>query len=306
MTLEASYQTIREGLAEHTPPDQLAGLDALISQLMAPTKTYSSMAQLLDEHAEFMGRRHKTEGSISARRRRVQKLIDWSAPRSIMDLKRDDIELYLSSGTVGRVTLITKRNYLSQIHSFYEWAVIERYTRVDPTLGIELDKPRTGTVRAISTENLTEAIEKAPPRVRAMLLLAYEGLKPDEIALLRRSDVDSSNGQLHVPGRRDRIIALRKSVEEDLPDRPDYLFALRNGSRPNAWNITHQGNRYLHSMGIRETLTNIRHRRGFDDYLKRRDLQLTQQRMGHASAASTAAYAVADSKKAAGVKAEAS
>jgi integrase len=200
----------------------------------------------------------------------------------------------------------TKRGYLSHLHNFFEWTVIEGYTRTDPTLGIELDKPRLGNVHAISTENLTKAIEKAEPRIRAMLLLAYEGLRPGEIALLRDTDIDSTTGQLHVPGRRDRIVALRQSVAEDLPNRQGYLFTLRNGSPSRPHNITHDGGRYLHRMGIRETLTSIRHRRGFDDYLKRRDLQLTQQRMGHASAASTAPYAAADAKKAAGVRAEAS
>jgi len=306
MTHEERYHSIRQELTEHAAPGVLAKLDSLIAELMVPARPFSSVGELLDKHEEYMGRRHKTPGSISARRRRVQELIDWSDPKPIVDLRREDIERYLFSGKVGKVRLATKRNYLSQIHSFFEWAVVEKYTRVDPTLGIELDKPHKASIRAISAEDLAKAIQKASPRIRAILLLAYEGLTPGEIALLKGSDVDHAKGQLHVPGRKDRIIPLRESVAQDLPNRQGYLFTLKNGNRPRAHNIAHEGNRYLHGIDIRETLTGIRHRSGFDDHLKRRDLQLTQQRMGHASAASTAAYATADAKKVAGVEAEAS
>jgi integrase/recombinase XerC len=303
MTVDESYLSLRTSLAGHTPPDELAQFDDLISKLMAPTKPYSSITHLLHEHGEYMRRRRKTEGSIYSRSHRLQALIDWASPRSILELRREDIEQYLVS---CRVALGTKRGYLSHIHSFFEWAVIEGYTQRDPTLAIELDKPRLLSFRPISTEDFNQAIENAEQRVRAILLLAYEGLKPSEIALLRGSDVDTAKRQLHVPGRNDRIIPLRESVAHDLPDRKGYLFSLRNGRRASAHNISHEGNRFLHGIDVRETLTSIRHRRGFDDYLARRDLQLTQQLMGHASAASTAGYATADAKKVAGIQAEAS
>lgn len=303
MTVDESYQSLRALLAAHTPPDELAQFDDLISKLPTPTKPYSSIGQLLTEHGEYMSRRRKTEGSIYSRRHRLQALIDWASPLSILDLNREDVERYLAD---CHVALGTKRGYLSHIHSFFEWAVIEGYTQRDPTLAIELDKPRLLSFRPISTEDFNQAIENAEQRVRAILLLAYEGLKPSEIALLRSSDVDMAKKQLHVPGRKDRIIPLRESVAHDLPDAQGYLFSLMDGRRPSGHNISHEGNRFLHGIGVRETLTSIRHRRGFDDYLARRDLQLTQQLMGHASAASTAGYATSDAKKVAGLEAEAS
>jgi hypothetical protein len=39
----------------------------------------------------------------------------------------------------------------------------------------------------------SKIVGNAEQRVRAILLLAYEGLKPSEIALLRGSDVDAAD-----------------------------------------------------------------------------------------------------------------
>jgi len=81
MTPEERYHSIRQELAEHAAPGVLAKLDSLIAELMVPARPFSSVGELLDKHEEYMGRRHKTPGSISARRRRVQELIDWSDPK---------------------------------------------------------------------------------------------------------------------------------------------------------------------------------------------------------------------------------
>ena len=63
--------------------------------------------------------------------------------------------------------------------------------------------------------------------------------------------------------------------------------------------VSHHANRYLHDLGIADTLHSLRHFFGTEVYRESQDLRVTQELMGHASPLSTAGYAAWSPAKAA-------
>jgi integrase len=74
-----------------------------------------------------------------------------------------------------------------------------------------------------------------------------------------------------------------------------------DGSRGHCqpWTISHVANRYLHGIGIPDTLHSLRHRFGTAVYRASRDLRLTQELLGHSTPIMTALYAAHDPTQAA-------
>ncbi len=69
-----------------------------------------------------------------------------------------------------------------------------------------------------------------------------------------------------------------------------------------AASVSRKGNRFLHSLGIKATMHQLRHAFGTNVYQSSGgDLILTQGLLGHSSVATTQNYAAADVSKAAGV-----
>ena len=101
---------------------------------------------------------------------------------------RKDVEAWISRPSINQRT--TRNSYLSELHSFYEWAFVNRLLPIDPTVGIERRQHKPAPPRAISPEDLAAAVQAADPVMRAWLLLASgAGCTVQEIAALTPSDV---------------------------------------------------------------------------------------------------------------------
>jgi integrase/recombinase XerC len=173
---------------------------------------------------------------------------------------------------------------------------------VRPDIDVPLPKARKGRPRPISEEQLRVAILNAPRRIRPWLVLAaLAGLRCAEIAGLRREDLlDTADEPVIIvmgKGRKERIVPLSPQLWRELVDyglpRRGIVFLRRDGQRgQNDPKLVSQlANAYLKSVGVNETLHQLRHRFATQAYAVHKDLRVVQELMGHADPATTARYA---------------
>lgn len=224
--------------------------------------------------------------------------LDRYYPGRLCELTLDDVWAWLDA--VPRVDR-TRYMYLSTVHNFYCWAIIEGYATANPMAGVERPKVRAGLPRPIRHDDLAHAIMFAPPAEKAWLMLAaYAGLRCQEIAGLEREDVLDHEDpvMLHVvhgKGDKQRMVPLHPEVLAamrlaDMPRAGALYRSPHSGVQYNAHYLCQLGNRYLHSVGVTSTMHQLRHRFGTDFYRACKDIRLTQDVMGHASPVTTAVY----------------
>ena len=129
--------------------------------------------------------------------------------RAVLDCVRrrgstDDRTWRLGSRDPSVNERTTRNSYLSELHSFYEWAFGNRLLPTDPTVGIERRQHKPAPPCAISVDDLAAAVDAADPKMRAWLLLASgAGCTVQEIAALTPSDVldrQTSSPSLRIRG----------------------------------------------------------------------------------------------------------
>ena len=188
--------------------------------------------------------------------------------------------------------------WLSAIHTFYRWAIRHGHATRDPTELI--DRPRLAQTlpRPIATADLAFALESAPPLQRALVsLMAFEGLRCQEVAGIQREDVldtmtppmlfvtkGKGGKQRAVPLHDDTIASLRS-----LPmPRSGPLFDMQ------PWKVSQRVNRFLHGLGIDATAHQLRHWYATECYRDSHDLRMVQELLGHSSPSTTAIYTKLD------------
>lgn len=195
---------------------------------------------------------------------------------------------------------------LSSIRSYCQWAIRHGHIAEDPTR--LLDRPRMPrrVPRPIDDALLFRAIAGAPRDVRAILTLAaFCGLRACEVAALDWSDVRRETLLLNGKGAKQRVVPLhpiaRNALDALTGKHRGPVITRRDlslGAVP-PYTICAYANRYLHSIGIEETLHQLRHRYATIVYQLSRDIRLTQSLLGHSSPTTTAQYAAWDTTQAA-------
>lgn len=203
-----------------------------------------------------------------------------------------------------KITMRSRRAYLSHLHAFYHWAVITGRRIDDPTTPIVAPKVPRKLPRPIDSDDLDVALKMANARMRAWLTLAcYEGFRCMEIAHLAREDVLDG----HVPPLI-RVVDGKGGVEGVLPLHPVVLEALEAFGMPETGPIfvSSRGRTfapatvsgyiadYLHGLGLHDTAHRLRDWFGTKVYASTHDLRLTQEMMRHSDPASTAGYVAFD------------
>jgi integrase len=206
--------------------------------------------------------------------------------------------------------------WLTTLHVFYKWCQTPKLhpgetekradLLVDPTLGITKPKTRKGQPRPIPDDDLDEALKWATPLMKCWLLIgAFCGLRCQEIALIERQDIHDEDPEpwlqiVHGKGAKERRVPLHKDVITALRELP-----MEKEGR--LWQLSPQQmskaiNAHLHDLGIKSTAHTLRHWYGTSSYRDSDgDIILVQKLMGHSSPSTTAIYADADMRKAAGV-----
>ena len=252
-------------------------------------------------HLAHLRLRNLSPASISQRRYalgRLARFLDCEPP-DLLAATGPDLDRWQHS----LAHLSPRHRSTSAVHvrQFYRWAQHEQLVREDPSQVLVAVKVPRGLPRPIGEDDLTMAISCAPDRIRPMLVLAaYSGLRAAEIAGLLREQVrDASDpAMLHIIGKggHERAVPLSDLVLMELqahgmPSR-GFVFPRLDGQpgQNTPGRVSAMCNRYLHDLGITESLHSLRHRFGTQLYGVSRDLRMAQETMGHRSPATTAGY----------------
>lgn len=255
---------------------------------------------IIDDHADWCRRRNLRPTYIKKLRETLERL-----DRDIGPLEHIPEDVLIDWWNALDILPGTRVTYTAHLASFYKWLVRERLRVDDPTLRLVRPRLQRALPRPMRDGSLRLALETAVPPVSTWLLLgALQGLRACEMATLCREDIGDDvlivrNGK----GGKQRILPLHPMVADALRGLPAAgpLFVNRDGAPLKANTITQRVNRFLHDLGVDETLHTTRHRYGTAVYRASRDLRLTQELLGHASPTTTAGYAAWDQSRAAAI-----
>lgn len=245
-------------------------------------------------HITLAGHRPRT---IKSRREVLQRFRRDIHPRELEEATRSDVEHFLARD----LKPASRRAYLGHLRSFYSWALAEGMVEADPTARIPAIRVPVGTPRPLAPDHLALALDEAPPRMRAwLLLMALEGLRCIEVAGLRPCDLVEVEGS--------KMLYLRECKgggTATMPAHPAVVEALealpvRNGLwwEVNANTISTVVSRFLHGLGIDATAHRLRHTAGTSWYrASGNDLLTTARLLRHARVSTTQIYAQLDPQR---------
>lgn len=242
-------------------------------------------------HLTLAGYRPRT---LKSRQEVLHAFAAFIHPVSLRSATRRHVERFLSRD----LSASSRSTYLNHLRGFYCYAVEEELISENPTAKIATIRVHPGIPRPVDASDLARAVDLAPARMRAwLLLMALAGLRCLEVAALRPCDI------MHVDGN--TLLYLRECkgggtgtvpahpavVEalELLPIRDDRWWAV------NANTVSTEVSRYLHGLGIDASAHALRHFAGTAWYTASgHDLLTTASLLRHARVSTTQVYARLD------------
>jgi integrase len=261
------------------------------------------MPIVITRHLEHMRQRGLAGTTIYQRRRALSRLAQYLGG-AVCEATAGELLEWRAQLTMGDDAIVA---YVSHVREFFAWAAAAGLVDANPAEGLPVPRLGRRLPRPIGETDLMYAVQTAPPRIRPWLVLAgWAGLRAKEIARLRRTAVlehASPPGLLietdATKGRTERFVPMSAFVLAELvPVLPasGWVFPRRDGlpgpNQPHT--VSHLANEHLHSLGITETLHQLRHRFGSGTYAVKRDLRVVQELLGHKYVTSTAGYAAFD------------
>jgi len=198
------------------------------------------------------GRRRLKEGTVEARNRILTRALQHFGSFDAMTTPAVTVWLQQYGNQ-------TKHSYTDAISEFFKWAVSCGIYERDPTEDIVLPKV-VATPIAIDDDDLAVLIRDAAykPELRVNItLMAYQGLKGQEVAFLtgEQIDLDANPPVLKVDGDRAAIIhpQVVKSFQTfgPIPKR-GRIFPNRKSH-----NISHNVNEHIHACGVDGTANSL-------------------------------------------------
>jgi len=201
----------------------------------------------------------------------------------------DTVEHFLASRTAAS----TKRAYLSDLKSFYAWALKRSHLDHDPTRDVDVPKVPKRMPTPLSDDDVRRVLAAVDPGSdleRIVYLCLFAGLRTSEVAALRTEDIDHDSG----------VIVIRRGKgggDAVLPMAPQ-LSAVLLGLPPGCVvdvtdrvGVSYRINRLFRRLGIIARPHDLRHTYGTNlakvtngNVLAVRDL------MRHSSVATTQRY----------------
>lgn len=222
-----------------------------------------------------MRRRNLSPGTI-AKRASVARRLALFAECHIEDVTRADIEAWLDSRSLSARSRYAD---ISHVSAFFQWAILEELTDIDPTARIERPKLPQGLPRPISTDDLRHALDQAddPLTVALLTFAAFAGLRCAEIAGLAAGDINGDVMLVHP--------ACRAALRRHGVPLHGGIFGL------NAWQVSHHIREHLHACDIPASAHQLRHWFATECYsTSGHDLRMVQDLLGHTSPTTTAIY----------------
>lgn len=260
-----------------------------------PGGQYGLSVSYLDPFCRWKMRAGRADGTIRGYRMELQYLADF--------LGHDPLTATESELEAWQDTLLRSRLRLktAKVRPYFKWLAAKGIRSDDPTALLVVPKAKHGVPRPIATTHLFAAIDSAPERIKAWLLLAaYCGLRAKEVALLQVEDfvVDADAVFLHLrrtKGERERVVAVAGWVWDViaplLPESGACWHRLRGTGVVTPQQVSQACNEHLRKCGCASTFHSLRHWAGTQTLAASGgDLRLTQQFLGHADPKQTALY----------------
>lgn len=248
-------------------------------------------------------RRGQLPNTIRMRTLRIRAFSRYLGERSLLEATREDIETFLDGRNISPQT---RYGWVSHIHCFYQWAIDQELTQVDPTQRIRRPKLRRSLPRPADTVQLQDALRYGDAMFRCWITLAaYQGLRVQEIAGLDVKDIDMAEGRLrvvHGKGAKERVLPLHPDVAEALICLPmpkhGRVFQRPRGGGYSPAELSKVFNQRLAEYDVQATAHQLRHWFGTNLYAATGDLRVTQEMLGHSSPTTTAGYVSFSARKA--------
>lgn len=261
------------------------------------------MAWFQSKHLDELALRGLSAETIYQRKRNLIRL-ERALGKLPVEATAADLLAWRAGLRVADETVIA---YVSHVREYFAWLQATGIRDDNPAAALPVPRIGRRLPRPIGEANLFDALDAAPARIRAMIVLAgWAGLRAKEIALLRRSAVlDTAAPPVLLiasdatKGRHERIVPLSAFVLDELrPVLPaaGWVFRRLDGRPgPNTPGlISKLCNEHLHACGFPETLHQLRHRFGTGAWRTSRDLRVVQELMGHRHPSTTAGYVAFD------------
>jgi len=212
-------------------------------------------------------------------------------PAGLHQALPEELAAWLGGGAWSAQTAAT---YYKHIVRFYRWATAARdpWLSYDPSTELRRPTARLGLPRPAADNVVQYAIYEMPEPWRlACRLTALAGLRPCEVAAVRREDVTERTITIKGKGGRVRSIPTHPLIWETVWSRPPGPLITRPGGAPATPEYVSKAGAYaLRRAGLGITLYQLRHWFGTEIQARHRDLRVTQELMGHSSPVTTQVY----------------
>ncbi|MEV6798564.1 tyrosine-type recombinase/integrase [Micromonospora rifamycinica] len=223
-------------------------------------------------------------------------------PEGLHGSTGDELAAWLAAGqATRRWSEQTVSTYYKHIVRFYRWASggHDPWLSFDPSVELRRPIAHNGLPRPAGYDLVRAAIFDLPEPWRLTCrFVALAGLRPHEVARIRREDVTRDVITIKGKGGRTRAIPTHPLIWQSVWSRPPGLLVCRpDGGPADAEYISKGGAYRLRRAGLASTLYPLRHFFGTVIQERYRDLRVTQELMGHASPITTGGYTQVTSER---------
>lgn len=220
-------------------------------------------------------------------------------PEGLHAATGDELAEWLASNSSWSEQTVSR--YYKDLVRFYRWASGGRdpWISWDPSVDLRRPVAHAGLPRPATEEAARVAIyDMREPWRLAARFAGLAGLRPCEIATVRRDDVTERNITIKGKGGRTRAVPTHPLIWETVASRPGgRLVTDRRGDPYDAEGISKAGAYHLRKHKLAITLYALRHYFGTTIQERYRDLRVTQELMGHASPTTTQVYTLVTSER---------
>lgn len=216
-------------------------------------------------------------------------MVELAATVDPLTATTDDLELamFAHRGSAAE----TRKSRLSSWRLFYRWARRKGLRIDDPSLDVEPVRVVVRIPRIAPDDAIFDALQRANPRDRALIMLARYGcLRLSELTTLRTNQREGDMLRIIGKGDRERLVPTNADLAAalDVLERdqgPGYYFPGRTGP--------HLHPQAVHKIIYRATGCNphsLRHAGATAAYNVTKDIRHVQEMLGHASMETTQRY----------------
>jgi integrase/recombinase XerC len=253
------------------------------------------------EYERWMRTRGLAANTVAKRRQALAALAGYLGGVPLSQVTEDQIERWADS--LEPHARATRAVYISHVRSYFRWAFDTGRYPSNPARRLPAPLVPRRMPRPITEENLADALNHAPARIRIWLVLAASaGLRACEVAGLRGENVRLGVAEPYIHVTSDTTKGVKERIIPLTPDAAAELTAARLPVRGPCWVKAGGGqvppnlvsklcNQHLHDLGIPDTLHSLRHRFLTEVQRAGHDLLVTMELAGHSTPATTAGYA---------------